>query len=567
LGGFFICYHKYIHLFFGVYYGNPFSVISNSATTQLATSVSPVNEGSSSTITLTTTGIQNGQAIPYTISGVGITSDDISGEPLTGNFIVQNGSASKVLNIAADLTTEGQETLTLSLGSQFNSTNVSLAINDTSLTPVAGDIYQDNNVLLMHFDGANNSTTFTDVKGHTFTRVGSTVISTSQSKFGGSSGYFNGTDAALTTPFTQDFHLNGTTSWTIEGWFRLNGLKSQNTALSIGTFGSSAYIQLQVGNTAGEIVFAEGTGWGWQAVATTSGANLAPGSWYHIAIVRNGSNLSIYRNGVAVYNSSSFAFSANSTATTVYVGSYFNQDPSWFNGYVDDLRITKGVARYTSNFTVPDAAFSDLKNENVDPFFNNVTALLHFDGNATDVKGHTFTSTGVTYDAVNRKFGQAAVVTNSPVTTEHADFAVGTSDFTIEMWVNPLGTTNDQGLFHVGTSLSPGASGLAMAIKNNLLYYRWDNTYYSLAGAISAGTWSHIALTRSSGVVCVFVNGVRLYTNTNTSNYTGGSLQVGRYFSSAYGLSGRMDDFRFTKGVARYITNFTPPSRAFADNA
>lgn len=102
------------------------------ATYALSTSSASVNEGSSFTITLTTTNVANGTAVPYTITGV--SSADIGGASLTGNFTVNNNTATLVVNVTADLTTEGTEVFTLTLN--FLSVSQTVTINDTSTTPV-----------------------------------------------------------------------------------------------------------------------------------------------------------------------------------------------------------------------------------------------------------------------------------------------------------------------------------------------------------------------------------------------------------------------------------------------
>ena len=104
---------------------------SLTATYTLAGSAANVNEGSNLTITLTTVNIADATDVPYTITGV--TSADIDGTSLTGNFTIISNSASLVLPITADTTTEGAETLVLTLDS--GATAVSTTINDTSITP------------------------------------------------------------------------------------------------------------------------------------------------------------------------------------------------------------------------------------------------------------------------------------------------------------------------------------------------------------------------------------------------------------------------------------------------
>lgn len=107
-----------------------------SPTYALSRSSATVDEGGTVTITLTTTNVANGTAVPYTITGAGITAGDLGLGSLTGSFTVNANTASLVLNIAADAVTEGPETFTLTLDSITPTTSVSVTINDTSVPTV-----------------------------------------------------------------------------------------------------------------------------------------------------------------------------------------------------------------------------------------------------------------------------------------------------------------------------------------------------------------------------------------------------------------------------------------------
>lgn len=104
----------------------------------LGRSSATVNEGSSFTITLTTTGVSDGTLVPYTITGV--SSNDINGASLTGNFTVNSNSASLLVNTTADVNTEGDETFILTLDGIVPTNNISVTIIDTSTSPPGGPI-------------------------------------------------------------------------------------------------------------------------------------------------------------------------------------------------------------------------------------------------------------------------------------------------------------------------------------------------------------------------------------------------------------------------------------------
>lgn len=122
------------------HHNNPYKPITGAPTYSLSKSAVSVNEGGSVTVTLATTYVADGTLVPYTISGTGITSADINGAPLTGNFTVhidhdsislrRSTTSSLVLNITSDALTEGVETLTVTCKGQV----ISFNINDISIT-------------------------------------------------------------------------------------------------------------------------------------------------------------------------------------------------------------------------------------------------------------------------------------------------------------------------------------------------------------------------------------------------------------------------------------------------
>ena len=83
-------------------------------------------------------------------------------------------------------------------------------------------------------------------------------------------------------------------------------------------------------------------------------------------------------------------------------------------------------------------------------------------------------------------------------------------------------------------------------------------------GSIGTGTWQHVALVRQSGSLYIYSNGVKYTVASDTTNYTGTTLVIGGYYSTSQLWNGYIDDFRITRGLARYTANFTPPTQAFS---
>ena len=209
------------------------------------------------------------------------------------------------------------------------------------------DQYWDKVVLALPMDGADNSTAFPDLKGKTVTRYGDAKISTAQSKFGGASAYFDGTGDYLACAAHADFGF-GTGDFSIECWLYISGGQGTDRGITdfrasggsdIGTFFISTSNKLAV--------------WYGSLVGNT-GAALSTGQWYHVSLTRQSGTTRCFLNGVLEWSSSaSINFGTTrplgigGSVATGIVGS------SPFSGYIDDLRITKGVARYTANFTPP----------------------------------------------------------------------------------------------------------------------------------------------------------------------------------------------------------------------
>lgn len=203
--------------------------------------------------------------------------------------------------------------------------------------------------LLLHCDGTNGSTTFTDnsPSPKTVTVNGNTQISTAQSKFGGASGLFDGTGDYIDTPDNSDFTF-GTGDWTIEFFARFISFSTPPTVFEnrFGAFGSGLVIYNYTGT-----FFALFLNGGIRA-STTFG--LSVDTWYHIAASKASGTTRFFVDGVQ--QDPNFTDSNDYAQTKFRFGANLNGDNA-LNGYIDDVRITKGVGRYTANFTPPATPF------------------------------------------------------------------------------------------------------------------------------------------------------------------------------------------------------------------
>lgn len=206
-----------------------------------------------------------------------------------------------------------------------------------------------NNVsLLLHMDGTNGSTTFTDSSTNnlTMTANGNAQISTSQNKFGGSSGSFDGSGDYLS--ISNSLFNIGTDDFTLECWVYPLGWSSQN-CLIVGTTEANGIQFGRYGNSNNLGIAILGVTW------LISDASLpTTNTWTHIALTRKNNVIKIWINGTQ--SGSSYSGSANFSSNILTVGGNGSSD---FNGYIDELRFTKGVCRYSSSFTPPTLAFPE----------------------------------------------------------------------------------------------------------------------------------------------------------------------------------------------------------------
>lgn len=182
----------------------------------------------------------------------------------------------------------------------------------------------------------------------TFTVNGNASISSTQSKYYGSSGYFDGTGDYLTSSATAGDMTVGSGAFTMEFWGYFNSFVGSPIVLSAGTGGFSLGV-----NSSGQIImYRNGAGgWGGTWTATT----LVTGQWYHIAAVTSsgaGGVWTVYLNGTSQGTASGWA--GEGSTSPLYIGGYGNGVGTQLpNAYLNDIRIYKGIAKYTGNFTPP----------------------------------------------------------------------------------------------------------------------------------------------------------------------------------------------------------------------
>lgn len=202
--------------------------------------------------------------------------------------------------------------------------------------------------LLLSCDGAYDSKTFTDRSDnrHAVTAHGDARVSTSQKNFGTGSAVFDGDGDYLTVEDSADWDF-GMDDFTIDFWIRFKHKPSEQFIFDVG--GSQTESLKGVG------LYYINDEW-WVAVNNKYPliikGKFAINKWYHIAIVRSGGTLYLFQNGRLLKKTANAEDITGSTEG-VTIGTWCARDNYFFDGWIDEFRICKGVARWTASFTPP----------------------------------------------------------------------------------------------------------------------------------------------------------------------------------------------------------------------
>lgn len=210
--------------------------------------------------------------------------------------------------------------------------------------------------LLLHMEGANGGVIFTDSSANNFPVFEfQTTTSTTQAKFGATSGFFNG-NHYLRVTHAAPLELT-TGDWTIEGWLYIGTLGS-NSLVIMKAVGTGFYPWQLYYDATGHLIFSAFDTTPTLLFTITAGAGLAAGGWHHWAMTRNGSTFTLWVDGASAGTATSASALYTNAAADVTCGASSNSTIAMI-GYQDDVRITKGAAHYTGTFTPPTFTFAD----------------------------------------------------------------------------------------------------------------------------------------------------------------------------------------------------------------
>jgi hypothetical protein len=408
--------------------------------------------------------------------------------------------------------------------------------------------------MLLHGDGTNGAqnNTFLDSGPNTLsiTRNGNTTQgsfspygSNWSNFFGGSSDYLQIADSSAFTFGSGDF--------TVEFW-----IYSSNTSLTIiigqnnGTEAATSFDVRYNGTTISGNIFSGGDNY---AISESMSKN----AWHHVAFVRNGTSLRIYVDGVSTSSTAVSTVSVNDSSNVLRIGASSQTTPAYYlNGYLSNVRIVKGTAVYTSNFTPSTTSLTAITN----------TSFLTCQSNRfIDNSASPLTSTVTGTPSVQRfnPFGTSTAYSTSVIggsgyfdgsgdsltVAASSAFAFGTGDFSVQFWVYFTAATGDN---QTAVELRPMRLIIGRKTNNKARIYvpNTDQNNGNNGPDIPNNAWTHFSVARTGTTMYVYINGVSAFSFSSTDNFSSNpSISIGRNDDVAEPMIGYVSDVRILKGT------------------
>jgi hypothetical protein len=446
--------------------------------------------------------------------------------------------------------------------------SVSCAYSMTCGTPPVSGGIDANTVLMLHLDTPWNAVGAN----------GTAQVDTASSVFGGSLLLDGG--GYLTAPDSPAFEF-GSGDFAIDFWVRIDSTAGVSDVLAKRPNAVTGFVFYRTG--ADLVMYASSDGASWDITAANPFATgITPGTWHHVALTRSGTTWRGFWDGVQ-----SFIFTDSRTIVDntypISLGASSNGSNPLV-GQLDEVRISKGTARWTANFTPPAAPYTRDAN---------TVLLLHCDG-ADGSQGFSDAEAGAdsspsdhpllalsytpTISAAQSKFGGASLLLDPAAvySPDSNDWDFGSGDFTIDFWWQPTTLVDCSILSQAASYARPNNAwviGVTDYAKSLEFDYSTDGTtviqcYTGSSFIPVVGTWYHIAAVRSGTSLKLYVNGTQ---NGPTYSISGAIFNPAEpLIIGARTIDGPwnfvrcyLDEVRISKGIARWTSNFTPPSAPY----
>ena len=427
-----------------------------------------------------------------------------------------------------------------------------------STTILTGNLKPDdaNSVALLHFDATQDET------GKIMIPYGGAQISNTQSKFGGTALEITAPSKALLSSvatITGDFTVECFAYWKSSA----GNLHARAFTTNRNSGNRTEFFAMIALDRNSAVLGTEGL------YANTNMGAVTLDAWHHLAISRSSGTIKFFLDGSVIATASN-TNSLDITSLLLGNASSAGNGTDYMNGYLDEFRVSN-VARYTSAFTPPTSAST--------PDANTIF-LSHFDKPLStgleDMCGNTWTASGSpTISTVATKFGSSSLLlpSGSVIIAPYSSAFAFPADFTIECFIYPTAYASSYGS-NIFTRCWSGTNFIQLwmdtsgKIRTALSSTELSNTVGTVA---TLNNWHHVALVRSGSTVYLFLDGIVQGTMSLSTDLTNSNTQavcIGGYShaTSQMPFIGAIDEFRISKGKARYTANFTPPSMPFGSS-
>ena len=495
-----------------------------------------------------------------------------SGIATTGNVAITHTTSNNHVRLVFDGTTKysGDASVTLSVTDGVNTGTGTITIT----TAYYAGTNTAETVTLLKATGTGNNDNWDDKSSsnHTILDYGAIEqLAFSPYRDNGYSMYFDGNGDYLTIPDSSDFNFTtGNGDFTIESWiYKTNASEAGwYTQRDGSTTELMIFLDHNIsGYSAGSVSIE------YDSAQYTFNAGILQNKWQHIALVRTGTTVKWFTDGLEKDSRSEPASLAN-YGHTIYIGSWRSLS-RYYGGYISDLRIVNGTAVYTGDFAPPTSRLTNVTN----------TKLL-IGGNGfrdASTSNHTITPNGDSFMAAYSPYDRGNAYTTATgggsarlrpqggndyfTSSASSDFAMGTGDFTLEVWVYPENTSVAQSILDtVPASGSGSTAGRALFYlnPNKMALYTPGTGTITASGSetIKKFSWNHLAWVRNSGTLKYYINGKETHSVSHTENMTLTNLTLGVDIAGSISSQARSywSDLRLVKGTAVYTSEFTPPT-------
>lgn len=392
----------------------------------------------------------------------------------------------------------------------------------------------------------------------------------------GGSLHFNGTNGYIDLPnISQLKDLDAAGNWAIDFWFKPLSKGALQTLMEINRNSASnkeLEIRLDASNNIAVLRTTSGLG-----TSTSSLAFTGWFQWNHLAVVKTSNGFNVYLNGNLILQNTSTVL-----ANIVYYKSTIGcsaGSAQFFKGYISGLRIQKGTHSYTGNFTpsvLPPVKTATtvllLKATNANVLDLSYKTNLHVVGNfRTDPN---IVKSGINSIFVNGGYAFASPSGSFSGTSDRiSQMALGNGDFSAEAWVYATAFATNKIILSTYPNTTLNSSYFAIYIAGNgELTIRVASSSYGTAYILKQREWTHVAITRSSLVAYVYVNGEMVYTVSHPSVLTIRNLTIGANADGTEVSDGYLDNIlvmtrnRFTNSLIATSQTVKNPGSTSSDD-